>query len=142
MARVVSYLVLMLTGWGVISAQVNKSNLSGIVRDPSGAAVVGTAVKVTNTGTGAVRQEQTDTTGLYRFMLLDHGLYRIEASHSGFKRFVQDNVQLQTGETITADITLELGQLTDAVTVTGEATMLRTETASLGNTVNSSAVNE
>jgi hypothetical protein len=141
MSRGVCYLVLMLFG-GSVSAQVNKSNLAGVVRDPSGAPVVGTVVKVTNTGTGAVRQEQTDTSGLYRFILLDHGLYRIEASQSGFKRFVLDNVQLQTGETITADITLELGQLTDAVTVTGEATLLRTETASLGNTVNSAALND
>jgi hypothetical protein len=141
MSRSVCCLVLLLCG-GVISAQVNKSNLSGVVRDPSGAAVVGTTVKMTNTGTGAVRAEKTDSSGLYRFILLDHGLYRIEASQSGFKRFVQDNVQLQTGETITADITLELGQVTDAVTVTGEATMLRTETSSLGNTVNSTAVNE
>ena len=77
MAKVVSYVVLMLLGEGLISAQVNKSNLSGVVRDPSGAAVAGTIVKVTNLGTGAVRQEKSDSTGLYRFILLDHGIYRI-----------------------------------------------------------------
>jgi len=77
MARRGCYWVLLLICWGVISAQVNKSNLSGIVRDPSGAAVVGTVVKAANIGTGAVRQEVTDSTGLYRFILLDHGFYRI-----------------------------------------------------------------
>jgi hypothetical protein len=133
---------LILISAGLLCAQVNKSNLTGVVRDPSGAAVVGTVVKVTNTGTGAVRQELTDSAGLYRFILLDHGLYRIEAEQPGFRRFVRDNVQLQTGETITADIVLEVGQVTDAVTVTGEATLLRTETASLGNTVNRQALNE
>ncbi|MBI3696940.1 MAG: carboxypeptidase regulatory-like domain-containing protein [Acidobacteria bacterium] len=60
-------------------AQVNKSNLTGIVRDPSGAAVPEVSIRLVNTGTGAVRQELSDSTGLYRFSLLDFGTYRIEA---------------------------------------------------------------
>jgi hypothetical protein len=142
MSRGIGSVALLLACGGGLLAQVNKSNLSGVVRDPTGAAIVGTAVRATNTGTGATRQELTDATGLYRFALLDHGTYRVDAETPGFKRFSRDNVLLQTGETISVDITLEVGAVTDAVTVTGDATLLRTETASLGNTVNATALNE
>jgi hypothetical protein len=123
-------------------AQVNKSNLIGIVRDPTGAAVAGAAVRLVNTGTGAVRAETTDPTGLYRFTLVDHGFYRIEVEQPGFKKFLRENVQLQTGETITVDVQLEVGQISESVTVTAEASLLRTETGALGNTVTGLAINE
>ena len=100
--------------WG----QVNKSNLTGVVRDESGAAVPGVAIQTVNAATGATRQEVSDRTGLYRFMLLDPGFYRLEAELPGFRRFVQDRVQLATGETTTVDVTLSLGQMAETVSVT------------------------
>lgn len=124
--------------WG----QVNKSNLTGIVRDESGAAIPGVAIQVVNTGTGATRQEVSDRTGLYRFVLLDPGLYRLEAELSGFRRFVQDRVQLATGETTTIDVTMSLGQLSETVSVSAETPLLRTETAALGTTLNAEALTE
>ena len=123
-------------------AQVNKSNLTGIVRDESGAAIPGVAIQVVNTGTGATRQEVSDRTGLYRFVLLDPGLYRLEAELSGFRRFVQDRVQLATGETTTIDVTLSLGQLSETVSVSAETPLLRTETAALGTTLTAEALTE
>lgn len=74
--------------------------------------------------------------------MVDHGVYRIEAERAGFKKFVRDGVRLQTGETITVDVTLEVGQRTEAVTVTAEAPLPRTGTGALGNTVNTQALNE
>lgn len=122
--------------------QVNKSNLTGIVRDESGAAIPGVSIQAINTGTGATRQEVSDRTGLYRFMLLDPGLYRLEAELTGFRRFVQDRVQLATGETTTIDVTLSLGQLSETVSVSAETPLLRTETAALGTTLNAEALTE
>src|SRR5712692_7734533 len=84
---------------GLVTAQVNKSNLTGIVRDGTGAAVPGVTMKLTSLGTGAVRTETSDASGFYRFTLVDRGVYRLEAEHSGFKRFREDSVELQTGET-------------------------------------------
>jgi hypothetical protein len=123
-------------------AQVNKANLTGVVRDTSGAAVPGAVVKLQNTGTSASRQERTDPSGLYRFTLLDHGFYKIEVEHPGFKRFVHDRIQLVTGETITVDIAIEVGQMTESVTVSAEVTQLRTESASVGTAVNRQVINE
>src|SRR5262245_35010893 len=83
-------------------AQVNKSNMSGVVRDSSGAVVARAEVRLTNTGTGVVRSEVTDDTGLYRFLLVDLGAYRLDVAASGFKKFSRDGIQLQAGETITS----------------------------------------
>src|SRR5581483_2753451 len=118
-------------------AQVNMSNLIGVVRDSSGAAVPGVTIKITNTGTGAVRQEITDDTGLYRATLLEVGKYTVEAEKPGFQKLLKEGIQLQVGETTTVDLTLEVGGLSQSVTVTAEAELLRTETGSIGSTLQS-----
>ncbi|MEZ5404321.1 MAG: TonB-dependent receptor [Bryobacteraceae bacterium] len=125
-----------------LSAQVNKSNLTGIVRDSTGAAAAGVAITLTNIDTGAARNETSDNSGFYRFTLLDRGAYRLEAALTGFKQFRQDGVELKTGETTTIDIALTLGEVAESVTVTGEAALLRTETGALGTTVNQQVINE
>jgi hypothetical protein len=124
--------------WG----QVNKSNLVGVVRDSSGAPIPGVSIRAVNAATGATRQEVTDETGLYRFTLLDYGLYRLEAQLEGFKQFVQDRVQLATGETTTIDIMLSVGDLSESVQVTAESPLLRTETGALGMTVSTEVLSD
>jgi hypothetical protein len=123
-------------------AQVNKSNLVGVVRDSSGAAVPGVAIKITDTGTSAVRQEITDDTGLYRASLLDVGTYRVEAEKAGFKKTIKQGVLLPVGETITVDFELEVGVLAETVTVSAASEQLRTETGSVGSTLESRNVQE
>src|SRR5581483_11262175 len=118
-------------------AQVNMSNLIGVVRDSTGAAVPGVTIKITNTGTGAVRQEITDDTGLYRATLLEVGKYTVEAEKPGFQKLLKEGIQLQVGETTTVDLTLEVGGLSQSVTVSAEAELLRTETGSIGSTLQS-----
>ncbi|MGH9718650.1 MAG: carboxypeptidase regulatory-like domain-containing protein [Bryobacteraceae bacterium] len=125
-----------------LQAQVNKSNLTGIVKDTTGAVVSGVSMRFTNLNTGAARSETTDTGGFYRFTLIDFGRYRLEAEARGFKKFARDGIELNTGETTTVDITLQVGELTELVTVTGESPLLRTETATNGTTVNTQVLNE
>lgn len=123
-------------------AQVNKSNLTGVVRDTSGAAVPGVSVTLTNTGTGSIRRETTDNDGLYRFTLVDFGVHRIEAERAGFKKFSRGNILLETGETVTVDIPLAVGDVSESVNVVAESPLLRTETGSLGTTITSQAIND
>ncbi|MBI2687378.1 MAG: TonB-dependent receptor [Acidobacteria bacterium] len=127
---------------GNAAAQVDKSNLTGIIRDASGATIPGATIKITNKDTGALRTESSDASGFYRFTLIDRGSYRMQVEHSGFKRFVQETVELQTGETTTLDISLTLGEVAESITVTGEAATLRTETGALGTTVSTKVINE
>lgn len=124
------------------SAQVNKSNLTGIVRDSTGGAVVGAAVRLTNQDTSVTRTETTDDTGLYRFVLVDLGTYRVEVEANGFKKFARTGIILNAGETTVADVSLDIGDVRDVVTVEGEASLLRTETGALGTTVSQRTIAE
>src|SRR5262249_19628493 len=114
----------------------------GVVHDATGSSVANAAMKLVNTRTGAVREENTDGSGLYRFTLLDYGEYRLEAEMRGFKKFIREGIRLETGETTTVDITLEVGTQSDAVTVTAESPLLRTETGALGTSVNTQVISE
>ncbi len=125
-----------------VLAQVNKSNLTGIVRDPSGAIISAAEVRLVNLDTQVARTEVTDSSGIYRFLLVDLGTYRVEVSQKGFKRFVRSGILLNAGETTTADVNLDLGELTEMVTVQGEASVLRTETGALGTTVSQRTIAE
>jgi hypothetical protein len=126
----------------IASAQVNKSNLTGVVQDGSGSAVPGALMHLTNVGTGATRTETTDATGLYRFTLLDNGSYRLEAEHPGFKKAVRNGIELETGQTTTVDMTMALGEITESIQVTAESPILQTETGSSGTTVTTQVINE
>src|SRR3954447_13151364 len=90
----------------VVFAQVNKSNLTGVIHDPTGSAIPRVALRLINTATGAVREEVSDTTGLYRFTLVDFGVYRLQAEAPGFRSFIREGIALETGQTTTVDITL------------------------------------
>jgi hypothetical protein len=125
-----------------LSAQVNKSNLVGVVRDSSGAAVPGVTLRITNAGTGASRQEVTDYSGLYRANLLDVGTYSLEAEKAGFKKSLRQGVWLPVGETITVDFALEVGGLAETVTVSAASEQLRTETGSVGSTLESQSLSQ
>lgn len=131
-------LILALTSF----AQVNKSNLVGVVRDTSGAAVPGVAIQITDIGTGAVHQEVTDDTGLYRATLLDVGTYNLEVAKAGFKKIVKKGILLPVGETVAVDFNLEAGGITDTITVSAESEQLRTESGSLGSTLEGRNVQE
>jgi hypothetical protein len=122
------------------SAQVNKSNLVGVVRDSSGAAAPGVTVKITNTGTGLVQQEVTDESGLYRASLLDVGTYSLEVEKTGFKKVIKQGILLPVGETVTADFTLEIGAIAETVTVSAASELLRLETGSIGSTLEAQSI--
>ncbi len=140
--RKITFFAAFLAFAGLGAAQVNKSNLTGIVRDATGAAVAEVTIKLTSNETGAVRTESSDASGFYRFTLVDRGTYRLEAERAGFRRFRRDAVELQTGETTTIDVALALGEVTESVTVSAESAVLRTETGALGTTVSTKVLNE
>jgi hypothetical protein len=143
------YLPLVLKGLAIAGicagpayAQVNKSSLTGVVSDSSGASLPGVVIRLTNVGTGAGRTETTDTSGLYRFTLLDNGTYHLEAELSGFQKVVRESIQLETGQTTTVDLTMALEEVKESIDVRAESPLLRTETGSSGTTVTTQVLNE
>ncbi len=119
----------------IAGAQVGASTLTGVVRDQSGAAVPGAAVTATDLATNRSRTVVSGRVGAYLLPALAPGEYRVTVDLSGFRPLVRRGVHLDTGETVRLDVVLTLGGVTEAVTVTAGAPILRGETASLGQVV-------
>src|SRR5438034_1591644 len=112
-----------------IHAQVTAS-VSGRVEDSTGAAVPGAMVTITSLETGAGRTASTNETGTYRVLSLLVGSYEGREELSGFKAARQTGISLAVGEEAVVNLKLEVGALQDEVTVTGEAPLVNTTTAS------------
>jgi hypothetical protein len=98
-------------------AQVT-ANLSGTVTDPAGAAIAGASVTAVDLGTGASRAAVTDQAGEYRLFELPVGHYELHATKDGFGEKVRTGILLVVGQDATADLSLQVGQVKQQVTVT------------------------
>src|SRR5207249_1088414 len=119
---------------GTINAQVTAT-VSGRVEDSSGAAVPGASVTVTSLETGAGRTATTNEMGTYRVLSLPVGRYEVKAELAGFKSALQTGVNLAVGEEAVVNLKLEVGAAQELVTVTGEAPLVNTTTASVSGLV-------
>src|SRR5262245_45968292 len=105
-------------------AQILTGTITGGVTDPSGAAVVGVEVSVTNTSTGLVRSTQTDEAGNFRFLLLPLGVYTLEAHGSGFKGFRREGIIVEADRSLAVPISLDVGAVTEIIEVKGGTPLL------------------
>ena len=121
-------------------AQSFTGSIQGSVKDPAGALIPGATLLVTNTGTNARAQVQTDAVGVYSALLLPPGSYRVEASAPGFKKFVQDGITLQVQQQARVDITLTVGEVTESVTVSADAALLDTASSTIGKVVDNRSI--
>lgn len=113
-------------------AQSITGAVTGTVRDPSGAVVVGTEVRLINSGTGIIHRAVTDAAGNFRFLLLPSGTYNIEAGGGGFKTFRREGIIVEVDRSLAVPITLEVGQVTETIEVSGGTPLLEPNTSSLG----------
>src|SRR5215475_12773619 len=119
----------------VALAQAAQAELTGDVRDGSGAGVAKATVTVTQTETGDVTKTTSGTNGAYIITNLRPGLYNVTVEGQGFRRFVQEGVRLMTGERIRLEMALTVGEVNEEVKVIADASLLRTETGSLGQVI-------
>lgn len=119
------------------SAQTSRGAITGTVVDPSGAAVPSAVIEATNNLTGAVYKAASSLTGNYTLAELPAGVYRVTVSAQGFKNFVQEGITVQVAQILRIDIRLDVGQITETVSVTADAPLLRTETGELSHNVSS-----
>ena len=122
--------------------QETRSTLTGVVSDPSGARIPDTAIRITNTQTGVVTNAKSNSTGDYNVPFLQPGTYRVDASHDGFKNYTHSGLVLQTEQTVTENITLPIGAVSETVTVQGETPLIDTATASTGQTLTADEVED
>jgi hypothetical protein len=118
------------------SAQAVTGTIIGRVTDSSGAVVPGVTVTLTNTGTKLTRVVTTDTDGEYSAPSLPTGKYSVSAEISGFKTVTMSNVDLGVDQRVRIDVTLEVGTVSEAVTIEARSPLVQTSSSELGTTVN------
>ncbi len=125
-------LVLLVAALASLSAQEYRATLLGLVSDPSGAAVSGARVMATNLASGVTVRSESNQTGNYLIPFLLPGSYRLEVEKAGFKSFERAPLELRVNDRVRLDVPLEIGEVTERVTVTAEAPLVEASTASRG----------
>jgi hypothetical protein len=118
-----------------MAAHAQEGWIGGAVTDPSGAAVAGATVTVTDAGTGYARTAITDDQGRYSVPALRPASYNITAQAVGFRRFVQSGVLLGADQRVTVNATLLLGATEETITVDAEAPQVNTQTSTLSQVI-------
>ena len=116
-------------------AQGERGTFNGTVTDPSGSSVPGATVRAVATATNVETTATTTAAGIYRMPYLQPGNYKISATAPGFKSAVRENVILSVAQTLTVDFIMEVGQVTDSITISSEPPLLETGTAEIGSYV-------
>src|SRR5258707_5984202 len=118
-------------------AQAVGATLSGVVTDSSGAAIANATISIKNQGTGEVRQQTTNSDGIYSAPNLIPGLYEVSVTASGFKKLVQAAITLNVGAQRELNLSLKPGQTTEVVEVTDIPPDVETTTSAVTSTVDS-----
>src|SRR5262245_20637396 len=135
MSRVVSILLL-ITFSSVIWAQSVNSTISGTVKDATNAAVPGAKIMIVDMDSGVQLETATNEVGLYRASALVPGHYQVEVDAAGFDHLTRGPITLQVGQTIAIDLTVEVGQQSEAVVVSDAGPMTESQSSNVAQTVN------
>jgi hypothetical protein len=127
--------ILLLCAGSVALAQAGRGSISGLVSDPGGALVAGAQVVLLNPATGATQHTVTSGAGLYTFISLNPGVYRVTASQTGFKSIAQDKVTVTVDQVTEVNITLQVGVISETVTVTGGVELVEPSNSTVGSLI-------
>ncbi|HVF56029.1 MAG TPA: TonB-dependent receptor, partial [Pyrinomonadaceae bacterium] len=117
-------------------ADATSANLSGFVRDPQGAVVPGATVTARNAATGVSRDTTANEEGFYQITNLPPGEYEVTVEAANFKRAVLPSIRVTVGQRADLDVALEIGAITDVVTVSGATTeLIETSRTNVSNTI-------
>ncbi len=112
-------------------AQVTTGTILGTVRDETDAILPGATVTIKNLDTGISRTAVTDEQGRYQATHLSLGNYEVSASLGGFQSVIRSGIQLTVGRTAVVDFVLKVGEITERIVVTGEASLVETTNAAI-----------
>src|SRR5712691_6817278 len=139
--RVFLAFVMVLLGCASAFAQAT-AQISGTVKDQTGAVLPGVEVSATQTETGVVRTTVTNETGSYGLPNLPLGPYKLEATLPGFRTFVQTGIVLQVNASPVINPILEVGQVSEQVEVQANAALVETRTSSVGQVIENQQILE
>lgn len=108
--------------------------ITGVVKDPTGAVVAGAKLILTSEA-GTKRETESDSAGRYLFPLLEPGVYRLEVSKAGFKTVILDGIRVRVTESSTVDASMSLGAVVETVTVTAAVPLLQDDSPTTGRVI-------
>ena len=120
--------------------QITSATLTGAITDPSGAAIPGASVVVENVQTHVKVPSITNSAGFYRVQGLLPGFYRLTAAKAGFKSVVRDGIELHAQDEIAINFRLQVGSITETVTVNSGAPLLQTESDTVSTVIESAQI--
>ncbi len=120
----------------------NTSEIRGRIADPNGAVVVGATVTATDAGKGVSRSAVTDDQGEYRFLVLPPGNYQIKVESKGFSTQVKNEIQVTVGQTADQNFSLQIGDASAIVEVTGDPPVIETDKSQQSTTINERFIKE
>src|SRR5437867_3679335 len=127
------WFVVLLSGLPALAQ--TQASISGVIHDPSGAVIPGVTITVTNPATNFVRSAISNEAGVYNFPALQPGRYNIKAELPGFRTITQNDVELQIQQSARLDFTLQVGEVSQTVEVSGTAALIATENATVGTVI-------
>jgi hypothetical protein len=130
-------LALLTTG---VTAQTSTSRITGRVTDAKQASVAGASITVTNEATGVSQTQTTTEAGVYAFDSLPVGNYTVAVEQSGFKKYQKTGNHLEVNTPLTVDVTMDIGQVSEVVTVQAGLEQLQNSNATIGNVVEQKAI--
>lgn len=125
-------LTILLLGACSLCAQETRGMISGTVTDPQSASVAGAAVTITNTDTNVSTRLTTNASGYFEAPLMLAGAYQVSVEAAGFKKAVRSGLNLAMSQQLQANLKLEVGALSESVTVSAESPILDTSTVTTG----------
>jgi hypothetical protein len=126
----------------VVFGQAGTGTITGTVTDPAGAVVANASVEVRNTDTNVPYPTVSTETGAYTVVRLPPGPYSVTVSAAGFKKLTRSGLAVDAGQVLPLDLALEVGSATESVTVTAEATLLKTESGDVTHDITISQLND
>src|SRR5258708_5482699 len=139
--RLKSLLILILSFCALPTYAQYRASIQGVVPDPDGATVSGATLTLTNLEINQKLTATSDANGIYNFNALPPSKYSLTVEKTGFKKKVLDNVGLIAEQANALNVQLEIGEVTQSVTVSGDSTpLIDTETASVNGTISSNQI--
>src|ERR1051326_2441738 len=121
-------------------AQEVSAGITGRVTDPSGAAVVNATVSARDLDRQTVWPTKTNEDGIYAFPRIPVGRYELKVESQGFKTYINPDIVLELNQRARVDVPLEVGSISESVSVTGEAPVLQTDTTQVGTVISSNTI--
>jgi hypothetical protein len=123
-------------------AQSDRGTITGTITDPAGAMVPNASIEAKNINTGAVYPAAASETGNYVVSQLPAGTYQVTVTMAGFKQYVRTGLTVMAAQTLRIDVKLEVGEISETVSVSADAPLLKTESGELSHNISTDRMDE